>query len=320
MAQPSGWATHCNILWHYSLNHPLQLHLILSSKTLPVIRDDPEVQRAVGLYQLGLPRVPVSGRSGELLGRGTGTSLEFQEYREYMPGDDIRHLDWSAYARSDSLMVRLYREEISPRMEVLLDVSRSMSTSPAKMQLARQLAAMFSLMAGRTGGQPAVWLLGDECPAPLVQLENLATLDEVTFRATGTMASLLSDHAVPMKRQAIRVVVSDFLFPHDPGQLIRRLAGEASVLWVIQILSAWEADPEASGGTRLIDIESGRETDVYLNRQTIAEYRERLSRLQEEIGLHCRRHHAVPVTLIADRGLAAVCREELSQAEILRAT
>jgi uncharacterized protein (DUF58 family) len=90
------------------------------------------------MYQLGLPRTPGSGRSGELLGRGTGTSLEFQEYREYMPGDDIRHLDWSAYARSDSLMVRLYREEISPRMDVLLDVSRSMSTSPAKMQIARQ--------------------------------------------------------------------------------------------------------------------------------------------------------------------------------------
>lgn len=283
-------------------------------------RHDPDVLRAVSMYQLGLPRMPVSGRSGELLGRGTGTSLEFQEYREYMPGDDIRHLDWSAYARSDSLMVRLYREEISPRMDVLLDVSRSMSTSPAKMQMARQLSAMFAMMAGKTGSQPSIWLLGDEVPAPSVRLETLSTLDEVPFQAQGTMDELLADHAVPFKRQAIRVVISDFLFPHEPGQLVRRLAGEASVLWLIQVLSAWEADPVSAGGTRLIDIESGNETDVYLNRQTIDEYRQRLQGLQEEIALHCRRHHAMPVTLIADQGLAVACREDLSRAEILRAS
>ena len=92
------------------------------------MRFNPEVQQAAARYQLGLPRMPVSGRSGELLGRGTGSSLEFQEYREYQFGDDIRHLDWAAYARSDALMVRLYREEISPRMEILLDASRSMTS------------------------------------------------------------------------------------------------------------------------------------------------------------------------------------------------
>ena len=283
-------------------------------------RQDPEVLRAVSMYQLGLPRMPAAGRSGELLGRGTGTSLEFQEYREYMPGDDIRHLDWAAYARSDSLMVRLYREEISPRMDVLLDVSRSMSTSPAKMQMARQLSAMFSMMAGKTGSQPSIWLVGDEVPSPSLRLENLATLDDVPFQALGTMDDLLADHAVPFKRQAIRVVISDFLFPHQPSQLVRRLAGEASVLWLVQVLTGWEANPAASGGTRLIDIESGNEIDVYLNQQTITEYKQRLQNLQEEIALHCRRHHAVPVTLIADQGLTVACREELSRAEILRAS
>jgi hypothetical protein len=92
------------------------------------------------------------------------------------------------------------------------------------------------------------------------------------------------------------------------------------VLWLIQILTSWESDPVSAGGTRLIDIESGSETDVYLNRQTITEYKQRLQGLQEEIALHCRRHHAVPVTLIADQGLSVACREELSCVEILRAS
>ena len=153
-----------------------------------------------------------------------------------------------------------------------------------------------------------------------MHLETLDSLDAVPFQAVGTIDALLADHAVPLKRQAIRVVISDFLFPHEPGQLIRRLAGEASVLWLIQILTSWEADPISAGGTRLIDIESGYETDVYLNLQTIADYKQRMNGLQQEIALHCRRHHAVPVTLTADQGLSVACREELSRAEILRAS
>ena len=100
------------------------------------MRSDTEVRRAADTYQFGLLRVPASGRAGELLGRGTGSSLEFQEYREYTPGDDIRHLDWAAYGRSDTLMVRLYREEISPRTEILLDTSLSMAVAAAKPLLA----------------------------------------------------------------------------------------------------------------------------------------------------------------------------------------
>lgn len=281
------------------------------------MRTDPEVQRALNRYRLGLPRMPVSGRSGELLGRGTGASLEFREYREYAPGDDIRHVDWAAYARSDSLMVRLFREEISPRMDVLLDVSRSMTTSQSKTLLARQLAAVFALMSGAAGSQPSISLLGDERPTGHLTLEMIEQLEAVRFDAVAPIDALLAERAIPLKRHAVRVVISDFLFPHEPGSLIRRLAGGASVLWVIQILSEWEAHPEAAGGQRLVDIESRRETDLLLNRQVVAGYLQRLHRLQDELSLHCRRHHSTFVPVIADDGLQAVC-EELCRSEVLR--
>ncbi len=61
------------------------------------MKSDPEVQRALETYQLGLPACP-RRTLGELLGRGVGSSIEFQEYRQYVPGDDIRHLDWGAFA------------------------------------------------------------------------------------------------------------------------------------------------------------------------------------------------------------------------------
>lgn len=283
------------------------------------MRHDPEVQRIVNTYQLGLPRMPVAGRTGELLGRGTGSSLEFQEYREYLPGDDIRHLDWAAYARTDALMVRLYREEISPRTEVLFDASKSMTTGEgSKERVTKQLAAVFAQLCGRIGGRPTLLPLCDERPLPAMGLDALEGLGGMAFTATAALPELLADGNVPLKPQAVRILISDFLFPHDPDALIRRLAAGASALWIIQVLSAWEADPTELGGRRQIDIEGGSQTDLLINRKAVGAYKERLTRLQEELARACRRVHGRFVVLIAERGLEPLCREELCAAEMLR--
>lgn len=282
------------------------------------MRADPDVLRAASLYQLGLPRSPVAGSSGQMLGRGAGTSLEFQEHREYSMGDDIRHLDWAAYARSDTLMIRLYREEISPRMEVILDVSRSLRTTLGKELAAKQLAALFAVLSASLGGRPTVWLAGDERPLPALKAESLDRLSDVTCTATSTLSDLLADHQLPLKRQSVRVVISDFLFPFEPETLVRRLAGDASVLWMIQVLGSWEADPDITGGARLTDVETGRELDLVLNRKVVSDYKGRLQRLQEDLARQARRCHATFVPVIADRGLTSICREDLCRSGVLR--
>ena len=294
------------------------------------MRFDPEVQQAAARYQLGLPRMPVSGRSGELLGRGTGSSLEFQEYRQYQPGDDIRHLDWAAYARSDALMVRLYREEISPRMEILLDASRSMMSNdptrdtsdrePIKTAVARQLAGLFTLLGGNLGGRPALIPVTDNTPLEPLPLESMDRLTTLPFDGSRTLREALDAHAIPLKRQTVRVVISDFLFPHDPDALLRRLAGDASVLWVLQLLNAWEARPTTVGGRKLVDLETHEEANLQVVEKTIAEYSARLLALQQELARGCRRVHATFAILIAERGLPDLCANELCAAEILRPT
>ncbi len=263
--------------------------------------------------------MPIAGRSGELLGRGTGSSLEFQEYREYMPGDDIRHLDWAAYARSDTLMVRLYREEISPRTEILLDASKSMTTGgDAKQLVAKQLAALFALLAGQLGGRPILRLLDDARPLHSLGINGLETLAKFPLVGATPVPELFKGNLVPLKKQSVRIIISDFLFPHDPGSFIRRLAAGASALWMIQLLSSFEADPKPLGGRRLIDIETTSEADLLIDRKTVAGYLERLGRLQESLARNCRRVHAPFVTLVADRGLPTLCRDELCAAGLLR--
>jgi uncharacterized protein (DUF58 family) len=282
------------------------------------VRHDPDVQQALAAYRLASPRLPVAGSSGELLGRGTGSSLEFQEYREYLPGDDIRHVDWSAYARSDALMVRLYRDEISPRTEILLDASRSMTTGGGiKARVARQLAAALALLSARVGGRPSVVVLDDARPSRALALDALENLAGLPFSGTTTLAELIAENMVPLKRQAVRIVVSDFLFPHDPEALVRRLSRESGALWLIQLLNAWEADPSPSEGRRLIDVETQGAVDLLLDRKTIAGYRERLGRVQEGLRRSCRWAHGRFVTLVADRGLPSLCRDDLCAAGLL---
>jgi len=283
------------------------------------MRHDPEVQRVVSTYQLGLPRMPIAGRSGEMLGRGSGSSLEFQEFREYVPGDDIRHLDWAAYARTDALMVRLYREEISPRTEIVLDASRSMTTGEGvKERVAKQLATVFAQLCGYLGGRPSLILVNDARPITPIGMDMIDSLESIPFDGVGSLTDSLAESALPLKPQAVRIVLSDFLFPHDPDSLLRRLAAGAGVLWVVQLLTRWELDPEEMGGRRLIDIEGGAHTDLIINRRAITAYRERLTRLTEGLTRSCRRVHAAYVRLDVNRGLEALCRDELCAAEMLR--
>ncbi len=283
-------------------------------------RYDQEVLQNLNRYTLALPFVPTSGRSGELLGRGTGSSLEFQEYRSYQLGDDIRHLDWAAYARSDHLMVRLFREEISPNVEILVDASRSMTTGEGlKAKVALQLTSLFAQLCGRLSGQPRIVVGQAVRPCPSYQLSQLDQLSEGMFTSSVSLSELMQDHAITFKSKSIRIVISDFLFPHDPQALVRVLASGSSVLWMLQLLTRWESNPVQSGGHRLVDVESGNELDLYINDHTIAQYRHRLQTLQGSLRIQAQRTHSRFASLIVDEGLSSLCRNVLLPAEILRA-
>src|SRR5882724_4802165 len=67
------------------------------------------------------------GGQGNWLGAGVGSSIDFQDHRAYMPGDDPRYIHWAAYARTGQLTMKLYRAEVSPLVDVAVDVSASMS-------------------------------------------------------------------------------------------------------------------------------------------------------------------------------------------------
>jgi uncharacterized protein (DUF58 family) len=230
----------------------------------------PELEQACLPFHLVLPTTPLQGSSGVRLGRGTGSSLEFMDFRDYVPGDDLRHVDWRAYARTDRLQVRLYREEIAPVVDVVTDLSPSMAVTEAKTRALRDLVEALVFWAGEAGSRAR----------RLSAQGEFADAESATFDAPADPRVLMH---LPVRPRSLRVLLSDFLFPQDPSPLIRSLAAGAADLVVLQLLDPWELDPAADSALTLVDAESGERRELLLGGPALKGYRERLLRLRDGV-------------------------------------
>lgn len=269
--------------------------------------------RAAAPFRLAVPSTPLGGRLGERLGSGTGSSLEFQDYRQYAPGDDLRHVDWAAFARSDVLNVRLYREEVAPRVDLVLDLSRSMVVNEAKARAYADLAALIACACARTGADVRLITQGHVQPQAVPRPESIER-----FLVCDVAASGLEGGALPFRRRSLRVVVSDFLFPHDPESLVRQLARDGAWLALVQLTLKEEAEPVAEAGVRLIDVEGRGELDLVLDEASVREYRARFSRLRSGLSLASRRATARFAYVAAGLPVRAAARA-LASAGVLEA-
>ena len=93
------------------------------------------------------------GGSGDFSGAGTGSSMDFQDHRNYAPGDDPRHINWQAYARTGQYTMKLYREEVRPVVDLICDVSPSMFLDETKSARTAELLSFFHSIF------PASWCL-----------------------------------------------------------------------------------------------------------------------------------------------------------------
>lgn len=267
----------------------------------------PEALRLGALFRIAVPQAPRSGPAGERLGRGTGASLEFQDRQPYAAGDDLRHLDWRVYARTDQLWVRQYREEIQPRLDLIADATHSMAIDAAKAQLLVDLCALLAV-AGESGGfDTRVWLLRER-PQQL-EIELLKS-GGFTPDAQGDVPRAAEEVGGMLRRGSLRVLLSDALFEHDPRLLLRPLAATAGGFAVVQILAPEDLDPP-EGAFRLTDAESGQVLDLVLETRVVAEYRRRLERLCEGLERECQRAAGRYLRLVAGASLEVLCRSHL---------
>ncbi|MEW5733944.1 MAG: DUF58 domain-containing protein [Thermodesulfobacteriota bacterium] len=249
--------------------------------------------------RLCLPERQRSLRAGDLLGARAGGSVEFSEHRDYVFGDDPRNVDWRAFARTDRLMVKLFREEITPQVDIILDRSLSMASDAAKEDMGCFAAQLLFSCGRRRRLLTRLFALSES----VVAVSDFEELEKIS--------PLPQEDPVPALRRApfwgrpgVRIVISDFLFPVEAGELFTVLAG-ADYTVLVQVLSDFESDPPAMGDMRLREAETDEILDLVLTPKAVATYRQKLSALQSELAARARSAGGVVAVLRGGEGISS---------------
>jgi uncharacterized protein (DUF58 family) len=246
---------------------------------------------------------------GEVRASSAGASLELHDFRTYQPGDDLRQVDWNAVARTGEIILRVRQDEVSPRVEVLVDASRSMALSPAKEARAREVA-LLSVEVGALQGLTPTLLTTSARPERAQGPVCRTALRASAFDAKDDLGAALG-RMPPLRPCGLRVVVSDFLFEADLAGLMARLARGASALFLVQVLDAEDLDPSGGEGARLVDAESGAALEELLTEEVLAAYSRRFTEHQRALRAAAARAKATLVTVPAPERLSALVRGPL---------
>jgi uncharacterized protein (DUF58 family) len=252
-------------------------------------------------YALQIPQTAASGLIGSRLGRRPGSSIDFQDYRDYQPGDDLRFIDWGIYARSDRLNIKLFREEVTPHLDLVIDGSRSMDLEgSAKAQATARLAGLLATAAMNAECSRAVWLSGEGFKRLANDTHPPSTWGGLELTSSRTLDDAFAILGPKLRRLGIRVLISDLLWPGNPLQTIRRLRDGAATLFVIQLLGRDDVTPPEHGSIRLVDSETGETTEIFIDASARKQYQENLAQLQQAWDEACRQCGAHLTTVVAE--------------------
>jgi uncharacterized protein (DUF58 family) len=252
-----------------------------------------------------------------------GFSQEFAEYRAYVPGDDLRHVDWNLFARTERCYLKRYRGETNSQLVVLLDASNSMqyaSGPPKKIDYARFIAASLFYLAIRNQRDAAGLIVFDDEVRDYVrpstrqgQLARLfAGLEQAEPLARTNFGKPLQHFQTLLHRRGIVIVISDFY--EEPETIVRaieplRFHGNDVVLF--HILDPQEIRPALKGPAILVDLETDQKIEV------IPEYAKTTYRLKMDSHIEQLRSRTQAAgmdyqLLATDQPLDAALREYLS--------
>ena len=235
---------------------------------------DPDVLAGISSLELLAKTVVDSFVAGLHRSADFGFSQEFTEYRTYVPGDDLRHVDWNLFARTERCYLKRYRGETNTQLTVLLDASKSMqytSGPPMKMDYARFIAASLFYLAVRNQRDAAGLIVFDHevreyirpstRPGQIARL--LAGLERAEPRALTDFAKPLKHFKNFLHRRGMVIVISDFY--ENPETIIHAIAplrfhGNEVVLF--HILDPQEIRPVLKGSSLLVDLETDRKMEV----------------------------------------------------------
>jgi uncharacterized protein (DUF58 family) len=281
-----------------------------SAEEVPAAFDESFLRKLERLAVVAKRVVALHGR-GERRTRHVGSGIEFADHRDYVPGDDLRHLDWNLYGRLERPLVRMFDEDEDLPVYLLVDASASMDLgSPPKLRLARETAAALAYVALSNLDRVAVYPAADGLGVGLGLLRGKAQIHPIltllaSLRAGGrtdigaAVSALVQRH----RRRGVVVVVSDFFDPAGAEQWLGRLRYGRFEPVVVQINAPDEALPQLRGELTLVDAETGEERPVTVTAAVADGYQERYQARLRGLARFCRERAIPCVQVTSDHPL-----------------
>ena len=234
---------------------------------------------------------------GERRSRRKGQSVEFADFRNYVPGDDLRFIDWNLYARLDKLFLKLFLEEEDLHFYTLIDTSESMNFgNPTKLQYAKQIAAALGYIglcrADRVKIETMDQTLRQRSPVfrgrkSLWQMMKL--VNEIESQPFENLTVAAKNFTLRNSGKGILVLISDLMDKTGYENALRFLLTKQWDIYLVHVLSESEIKPDLAGDIRLIDCEDHDSTEITVSPRLLQRYTETLNQFVGQARHFCAR-------------------------------
>jgi len=288
------------------------------------------------LSRLDRLRIDVRGKTGRHPGNNPvswatqDSGLDFAKHRPYLPGDDLRHIDWNALARLETKLVKTFRAEREAPLHILVDCSASMGTPPEDMKFnaATALASSLAYISLRHRDPVRVAIMQDSRSipvGPLLRHPNRIPLvpESLSLRVpVGTTDLLRSveSYLQLTRLPGVAIVISDFLVPaanYEPA--LRRLHAGGYAVAAIRVAGNRQRDPvRPTRRVRLFDVETRRHRVVNLTDAHRTQYTRALEEHERALRSWCAANGLAFCTVDTSQDPSAIMTTDLAHAGILR--
>lgn len=287
---------------------------------------DPSWLSRLERMQVASRRAASGSKAGKRRARQLGSSMEFADYRAYVPGDDLRQLDWNAYARSGKLFLKKFLDETELHVTLYIDCSRSMDYGqPSKMSLAVQLAAALGYLSLCHLDHVSVYAFDRQIVGSLRGLQGkgqsvrlLQFLSGLEAGGTGDLQQAIRSPGAVHGKAGISIVLSDFLFESGYEQAIAYLQAARQDVTLVQILSQEELAPAYQGELRLIDSETAQAKEISVTGTLMEEYRKSVQQYQRQLAAFAYRRGISYVAVQPEQPLETMLFSVFRQAGVIR--
>jgi uncharacterized protein (DUF58 family) len=258
---------------------------------------DPEFLARLEQLELVSRKIFLGRLKGERRSKRKGQSVEFADYRNYVIGDDLRHLDWNLFGRLDKLFIRLFMEEEDLHFYLLVDNSLSMGFgTPTKLHYARQVAAALGFIGLVNLDRVVVEAFNDRLTQSMPATRGrrslwrvLDFLQKIEPAGPSDLCRALRTFSLKCSGKGVVVVLSDFMDKGGYEDALRYLVARQLDIYAIQILAQEEIEPELVGDLKLVDAEDDDVAEVTVSAPLLKRYKQNLAAYRASLNEFCTR-------------------------------